>query len=389
MSEQLSFRELSEELTQDITDDLHRGLRLAGMVILAAIHIGLALPSLLSGLDRYRHPWIQVAAFGLLTLIIVGDALLLRTGRNGSGAWVVTGLTTSLAVGIAASAQLPAEYFFATPHWTFLELGWFAVLLLLGRPLWLTLLFIGCHLTAMLALLSLTGFPSRPVAAGMAVSALAVCSFQVATAVMAGLLRGVAATAAATVREQERVRTASEVSARVQADQRARYRDLRESVLPQLAGLADGSLDPADPEVQRRCAIEAARLRRLFAERDHTADPLVHELRACISVAERKGVDVQLAVRGASSPVPRRLRRALTEPVLAALAAAERSARATVVRGGGQVRVSVVTDAPGTEIPQRGEHGVKVRTLRGEGRLWTEATYRLDGHKSSSETKPS
>src|SRR6185312_1571984 len=96
VSERQSLQELSEELTQDITEDLHRGLRLAGLVILAAIHTGLALPALLSGLDRYRHPWIQLAAFVLLTLIVVGDALLSRTGRNGSGAWAVTGLTTSL-----------------------------------------------------------------------------------------------------------------------------------------------------------------------------------------------------------------------------------------------------------------------------------------------------
>ncbi|MFJ1730838.1 hypothetical protein [Streptomyces sp. NPDC088254] len=353
------------------------------------IHTGLALPSLLAGLDQYRHPWTQLTAFVLLTMVIVAYTVLGRTDTNGSVGWTVTGLAVSLAAAIAASSQLPSAHFFATPHWTFLELGWFGVLLLLGRPLWHTLLFIGCHVMAMLGLLSLTGFPSRPVVAGMAVSALAVCTFQVATAVMAGLLRGVAATAAAGAREQERVRTDGEVSVRVQADRRTRYRELRESVLPLLAGLADGSLDPADEVVRRRSAIEAARLRRLFAERDHAADLLVHTLRACIDVAERGGVDVQFAVRGTFVPVPRRLCRALTEPALAALVSAERSARATVVRVGGVVRVSVVTDAPGTHIPQQGGHGVEVRTLRRDGRLWTEAAYRLDAHSSSSETQPS
>ncbi|MFI2435641.1 hypothetical protein [Streptomyces sp. NPDC018693] len=398
-----------DDVAGDITQDLHGGLRHAGLVVLTAIHVGLALPGLLAGLDDYRHPWIPVTAYGVLTLIVVGHALLGRTGRAGSAVWTATALTAALAAAIAASSQLSPEHFFANPHWSFLELGWFGVLLLLGRPLGLTLLFIGGHLTVMLGLLTLTGLPSRPVAAGMAVSALAVCVFQVATAVMAGLLRTVAATAAATTHEQERVRTDGEVSARVQEDQRARYGELRESVLPLLAGLADGSLDPADEAVRRRSAIEAARLRRLFAERDHAADLLVHELRACIGVAERKGVDVQFAVRGASAPVPRPLCRALTEPALAALATAERTARATVVRGGGMIRVSVVTDAPDAEIPRQGAHGVEIRTLRRDGRLWTEATYRLDGQSldgrsldgrsldgrslhgqsSSSETRPS
>ncbi|MEV6425375.1 hypothetical protein [Streptomyces sp. NPDC051662] len=367
----------SDPLTDRIAAGMLGALRLAGLVILSAVHFGLALPALLANLDGYRHTWVQLSAFGLLTLIIVVDALLGVAGRRRPRAWVAAGLVCSLVAAVVATSQLPGDHYLATPHWTFLEIGWFGVLLLFDAGLNATLLFLGLHVVVTLGQLTLAGIPSRQAAAGMAVSALAICAFQIAAAVMARLLRDCATAAGATAREQERVRTEAAVSAQVHADQRSRYRDLGRSVLPLLTGLAEGTLDPGDERIRRRCAFEAARLRRLFAERDHASDPLLHELRAGIGVAERHGVDVQLAVRGVSAPVPRHLRRALTEPVLAALATAERSARATVVRGGGQVRVSVVTDAPETDIPEPTERGIRVRTVHSEGRLLVEASYTL------------
>ncbi|MCL7381616.1 hypothetical protein [Streptomyces sp. 35G-GA-8] len=377
----------SDPLTDRIAAGMLGALRLAGLAILSAVHFGLALPALLANLDGYRHAWVQLTAFGLLTLIIVVDALLGVAGRRRPRPWVAAGLVCSLVAAVVATSQLPGDHYLATPHWTFLEIGWFGVLLLFDAGLNATLLFLGIHVVVTLGQLTLAGIPSRQAAAGMAVSALAICAFQIAAAVMAKLLRGCATTAGATAREQERVRTEAAVSAQVHADQRSRYRDLGRSVLPLLTGLADGTLDPGDERVRRRCAFEAARLRRLFAERDHASDPLLHELRAGIGVAERHGVDVQLAVRGVSAPVPRHLRRALTEPVLAALATAERSARATVVRGGGQVRVSVVTDAPETDIPEPTERGVRVRTVHSEGRLLVEASYTLLAPSPAGDTR--
>jgi hypothetical protein len=44
--------------------------------------------------------------------------------------------------------------------------------------------------------------------------------------------------------------------------------------------------------------LAATQLRRLFAENDDVPDPLVHELSACIDVAERRGLAVSLAVSG-------------------------------------------------------------------------------------------
>ncbi|MEV7867567.1 hypothetical protein AB0P17_16005 [Streptomyces sp. NPDC088124] len=372
----------ADPLTDRIARDMRAGLRVAGLFILTAVHLGLALPALLASLRDYDQPWVQLSAFTLLTLLIMADALLGADGRGRPRPWVVLGLTCALVASAVSTSRLPVADFLGTPHWTFLEIGWFGVLLLFDAGLRPTLVFIGGHLVLTLAQLLLAGVPTRQAASGMAVSALAICTFQVAAAMLARSLGDCAAAASATAREQERVRTEAAVAAQVHADQRARYAELDRSVMPLLTGLADGSLDPGDEGARRRSAVEAARLRRLFAERDHAHDPLLHELRAGMDVAERHGVDVQLAVRGACAPVDRRLRRALTEPVLAALATAERDARATVVRGGGLVRVSVVTDCPATaptEIPEPTEPGVRVRTVRSEGRLLVEASCTLDG----------
>lgn len=56
-----------------------------------------------------------------------------------------------------------------------------------------------------------------------------------------------------------------------------RFLPLDATSVPLLQGLADGSLTPDDPDITRACAIEAARMRRLFVEVD-VPDPLRHEL---------------------------------------------------------------------------------------------------------------
>ncbi|WP_175412555.1 hypothetical protein [Streptomyces sp. TRM64462] len=397
---------LREPLTEQISDRLRGGARLATVGILAAVHVGLALPALSSRLSDYRRPWLQLTAFGLLTLVlavlVVSTALETTRRRKGRSAprgpspWPYVGAGCTLLASAAATCELPGAHFLSTWHWSFLEAGWFGVVLLMDRPLAATWAFLGGHLAAMFVLLVLDGVPARQEAAGMAVSAVAVCGFQVAMAVGARLLRDCARSAGTALREQERLLTEAAVAEQLHRDQRERYRALSATVFPLLAGLAEGSLDPRDDDVRRRCALEAAKLRRLFAENDYAADPLVHELRAGIDVAERNGVGVQLAVRGAPAELPRGLRRALIEPVLAALAAANGTARATVVRGGGRVRVGVVVDGPAAGIPVTGTDEVRVRTVSGEGRLWVEAACATapaggtaGAQSSSRETSPS
>ncbi|MEV4802353.1 hypothetical protein AB0K18_20250 [Nonomuraea sp. NPDC049421] len=177
--------------------------------------------------------------------------------------------------------------------------------------------------------------------------------------------------------ETERVRVAEEATAQAHRLRLARYDELSASTVPLLEGLAGGSLDPEDPGVRRRCAIEAARMRRLFAEADSVADPLWHELRHCADVADRKGVAVELDARGMWPVPPVAVRRDLTEAVLTVLATASSRARVTVVGGDDQVSVSVVADGDELAAPRPASDDVLVEAVQHGDLIWMEATWQL------------
>ncbi|RSM84895.1 hypothetical protein DMH04_18685 [Kibdelosporangium aridum] len=140
-----------------------------------------------------------------------------------------------------------------------------------------------------------------------------------------------------------------------------------------LAGLVSGSLNPGDPSTRRQCSLGAAKIRRLLAE--DTPDPLLHELRGCIELAERNGVSVQFAERGQRPTVPPDARRVLTEPAVAMLATAASMARVTVVGSGESVTVSVVSDSPPDAVPVVSCVGISASTVRSGTRIWVEVTW--------------
>ncbi|MES4904988.1 MULTISPECIES: hypothetical protein [unclassified Streptomyces] len=369
---------MGEDFRQLITRHQLRGIRVGGLLILVTLHIGAALPGLLGALDDYRHPFVPLAAYGLLTLVLGGSVVLGLDGRPWPRGWVPAALTGVFAASVATTTQVPADhYFLTTSHWSYSLAGWFAVVLLADRGPVVSGVFLGCHLAVTGALLLTVQVPSRHTGASMALSVLSACCFQMIIAAGAKLLLDSSRAIGEALRAQERVRTRIAVARQIQADQRRRYAELNTTVLPLLTGLASGSLDPEDDEVRRACALEAARLRRLFAESDCTFDPLVHEMRACIDVAERNGTTVQLAVRGDPLELPLPLRRALLDPVIAALAAAGQTARVTVVRGGDQVRVGIVVDALQDRPPAPAANGIRVRTVHAEDRLLVEAACRI------------
>ncbi|MBB5078603.1 hypothetical protein [Nonomuraea endophytica] len=199
--------------------------------------------------------------------------------------------------------------------------------------------------------------------------------FPLCVAVVASVLRGLGAAAATSRREIERVRVAEAVAAETHRRRRQRFTELSATTVPLLEGLADGSLRPGDPVVQRSCAIEAARMRRLFAETDTVANPLLHELRHCIDVADRKGVVVELDARGRWPAPPVAVRRDLTEAVVVVLATAASRARVTVVGSAELVSVSVVADSGEVDVPTPVTPGVGVEALKNGNTVWMEAQW--------------
>jgi hypothetical protein len=187
-------------------------------------------------------------------------------------------------------------------------------------------------------------------------------------------LRGVTERAGAVVHEQQQLRVHEAIQTQLQRDREARYANIASTVGPVLAGLSDGRLDPSDESVQRVCAIEAARMRRLFAENDESGAPLLHELRACADLAERNGVQVTMEASGSGTMLPLAKRRLLTDPVLVVLAVATESARITVTDHESSVTVSVVADVPG-DAPMPGpSDGIQLDCVRRGSLVWLEVT---------------
>jgi hypothetical protein len=232
------------------------------------------------------------------------------------------------------------------------------------------------------------GRADRLTVATLLVLAYAIGALVVSVAMVFKGLDGTAERAAATAQALAEVRRRGQVAQALHGSRLERYRTVRQSVVPLLTGLATGALDPADRCTQRSCAVEASRLRGLFAETDDMPDPVLHELRACADLAYGRGVLVDLQVVGRLPELPRTVRRALTEAPLYALAAAEREARVTVLGRSAEVAVSVLTDAAPNAQPEPAQRDRAVTvTMQPSGRgRWVEA--RWEGHPAVGGTCP-
>jgi hypothetical protein len=325
-------------------------------------------------LDSHESPVAQLVAFAALTAVLGVEAVLVvRRERWGSLRW------PAMAVVFGAAAlsylTLPDGKTSTTIDWMFGATGWVIVVVLLDRPFRTVLVFLVAH--ELLALVNLLLFHevSRGVLARFATGSVTVFGLPLCVAVVAAVLGRIGMEAARATRELERVRTAEAVAEAAHRRRTQRFAELAGTTVPLLEGLADGSLAPSDPKVRRGCAIEAARMRRLFAEADTVENPLLHELRHCADIADRKGVEVELDARGHWPVPPLAVRRDLTDAALTALATADSWARVTVVGSADLVSVSVVADCAEPVVPAPATPHVRVETFGNDGTVWMEAQW--------------
>lgn len=363
------------------SSQLQRGLRIAVLIVAVAIVFVLGLTNMLRHLDAYESVPAQSAALAMLGILLAGEALLLIRRRWwGRLRWAA--IVVVLGASTLSYVTLPDSHTSTTVDWIFGAANWVGVVVLLDRPLRASAAFLLAHeLTALLNLL-LLDHPTRQALARFATGSVTVIGFPLCVAVGAAVLRGLSAAAAASQREIERVRVAEAVAAESHRRRQQRFGELSATTIPLLEGFADGSLLPEDPGVQRRCAIEAARMRRLFAETDTVANPLMHELRHCADVADRKGVVVELDARGTCPALPVAVRRDLTEAVLTVLATAVSRARVTVVAGADLLSVSVVADSGEVELPRPVTPGVQIEALNNDDTLWMEVRWQEETSRS-------
>lgn len=359
------------DLAGSTTTGLHRQLRLATLIITAAVLFLLAPAALFSNLTEYHSVVGQSIAFGLLSLVFIAGAILFKRDVDW-GRWRWAAVAVLVAAGLlSAAGVVPTSHALAS--------NWF-----IGTVPWLVLVVLGARLKEVIAILAthhllaiarMLVLPIDGVVAGYLPGMITSAGYPIALAAATSLLASLAQKAAQQRRDAEEVRIADQLAAQTHESRRQRYADLSATAGPLLAGLADGTLDPEDEAVRRRCAIEAARMRRIFAESDEVPDPLLHELRACADLADRRGVVVTLATAGTWAAPPLQVRRGLTEVPLMLLATAQSQARITVSSTEGSLAVSVVADAPALDVPLPVDHNVHLSTTRFDGLVWVEAQW--------------
>lgn len=373
--------------------NLRRGLRLATLAITVVTLFCFALPLLLANSRTYRSLPQEVLAFAILTAVAVAAGVqVLRDRGLGKPRWIL--LAAVFTASVLATTGIPAAELMSEAEWSYGVIGWFVLLVLADHSAAATVASLAAHTAGSFAQLILVG-QHHEVADLVVVTAVVLgCELPVLAAAMAS--RRLTATAAAAAERAERVRTAEAIAEHLHADRRSRYADLATTAVPLLTDLTTGSADLADPGVRAAYAVAAARLRRLFAEHDEVDDPLLHELRACLDLAERKGVSVYLGACGDYPTPPLPVRRALTEPALRTLATAATEARVTVLGSPTGVTVSVLADACPAEgndpepaaVNERAANDsavndsaandstVTVTRLVDGSRVWMEATWR-------------
>jgi hypothetical protein len=349
------------------------GLRWGSAAIGLVVLYGLELPKLLAHGDSYRPVEVQVLVMAVLTVVPALGVFdkVLRQWR-----WPLVALV--LAASLAGTWTVDAADRLGIAHWSDEVVGWSLVLLVLDRPVAVFVGLLAAHYLPAFAFAIFDG-PADVSFSGAVNSTVITGTFQLAVILFANALRRVALSVAKVAREEEQVRTAEAVADQLHTDRKDRYAALGETTAPLLAGLASGSLDPGEEPVRRSCAIEAARMRRLFGDATVGPDPLVDELLACVGLAERNGVSVRFSERGERPPVPVEMRRLLTEPAVAVLATARGDVRLTVVGAGAQVTVSVVADTVPHAIPTVDNDEITTSTVVTGDRLWVQATWRGRG----------
>ncbi|MGX7674115.1 hypothetical protein [Plantactinospora sp. DSM 117369] len=353
-------------------------LRVGVLAVAASGLLLLSLPNILRHWKLYEPAWVQMCAFALLAGLLSVEAVLVARGRLWPVAWRWPAVAVVLLCSALSYAALPYGHAALAGDWIFGEATWVGLVILLSQPLRVHLGFLGAHWGVALVNVLLSSDGDRAMLLRFATGSIGVIGYPMCMAIAAAAFRNIAASAATATWETERISVAEAAAAESHRRRQQRLADLDHSTIPLLEGLSSGRLDPLDQQVRRACAIESARMRRLFAEVDIAQNQLLHELRHCADVADRRGVLVELDARGQCPDLPLPVRRDLTEAPLTMLATAASWARVTVIGTPDLVSVSVVADCGQVDLPRPEVPGVRLDTFRNEEKLWVEVRWRAD-----------
>jgi hypothetical protein len=303
--------------------------------------------------------------------IAAGSVLVLRGTPTWRQAWALA--LIALAASTASAAASPAGQMLAV-NWAWGTAGWIGVLVLVRRRFAELAWFLAALALATFGVLVADGLHRTDLAGFLAVLTWSTGA-QLAVAAGVRALDAAAGQAAAAVQREDAARERAATAEIIRAARQARWLALQESAVPLVAELAAGTADPGDAQVRVRCAVQAARLRRLLAEGDEVPGSLVHELHASADVAERRGVAVEIETAGSLPQVPGSARRVITDAAIAILTAARSQARITLATVAAGIAVSFVADTGATVPLPAADEDVAIQQQQDGGMLWAEARW--------------
>lgn len=350
-----------------------RDLDRAVVVVVAGWHVLGAGLQLWSHVPDFAHPLQQAVAWALLGAVIsVGAAWLFARRETAPYLWTLAAV--ALAVNLFVGLTIPPDRLLET-NWAWGTTGWTCVLLLLRRPLFELIAFLLADAAIVFSIM-IPAPMDRQEAAAFVTVLYASASIQLAVTVTARALDGTAQRAVRIATAQAAATARQLIAEQVHAARQSRYLAIGVDTGALLSALAGGTTDPGDPAVRTGCAVAAARLRRLFAESDDVPTPLLHELRACADIAERRVVRVEIETIGQLPEMPSPARRVVAEAAIDVLTRARSHARITLSAENGGVAVAIVADVPygPPPAPATGT-GVAISHQYGEEGLWMEARW--------------
>lgn len=349
-----------------------RAFTIAVVFLVAGWHLGGAGGQLLDNRQAYGSFAFQGAMWLVMALAVTaGSVLALREVPGWRPAWAVA--TLALAASTAAAVASPAGQMLAV-NWAWGSAGWIGVLVLLRRRFAELAWFLAAEAGAILGVQVWDGLHRADLAGFLALLAWSTGA-QVAVAGGVRALGLAASQAAAAAQRENTARERAATAQIIQSARHARWLALQESAVPLVAELAEGTADPGGTQVRIRCAVQAARLRRLLAEGDEVSESLVHELHASADMAERRGVAVEIETAGPLPPVPGPARRVITDAAIAILSAASSRTRITLASVAAGIAVSFVADTGSVVALPAVGHGVSIQQQQDGAMLWAEARW--------------
>jgi hypothetical protein len=349
-----------------------RAFTIAVVVLVAGWHLVGGGGQLLEYRPSYSSFAFQAAMWLVMALAIAAGSILVLRGAPGwRWAWAVA--VIALLASTAAAAASPAGQMLAV-NWSWGSAGWIGVLVLLRRRFAELAWFLAVEAAVILSVQVWDGLNRTDLAAFLALLAWSTGA-QVAVAAGVKALDAAAGQAAAAARSEDAARERAATAEIIRVARHARWLALQGSAVPLVAELAAGTADPGDAQVRIRCAVQAARLRRLLAEGDDVLGPLVHELHASADVAERRGVAIEIETAGPLPPVPGPARRVITDAAIAILTVARTRARITLAAVSAGIAVSFVADTGAVVLLPAADQGVAIEQQEDDGMLWAEARW--------------